>query len=170
MLPVEDRAAGVIPFLLRAGLVSEPVDQSAQRKIRRVVEACGDRLKLFSDILLYGAPFFRKDPVYEPKAVEKRLRKQGVAELLTAFRGVLVDAEPFEPHALEEKLRAFCESKQVGSGVLIHGLRVCTTGTEVGPGVFDCLAILGKDETLRRIDMGLKVSGQWSVVSVQKSV
>ena len=157
MLPVEDRAAGVIPFLLRAGLVIEPVDQSAQQKIRRVVEACGDRLKLFSDILLYGAPFFRADPVYEPKAVEKRLRKQGVAELLTAFRGVLADVEPFEPHALEEKLRAFCESKQAGSGVLIHGFRVCTTGTEVGPGVFDCLAILGKEETLRRIDMGLKL-------------
>ena len=142
---------------MRALIGDSLLDEQSQQKIRRVVEACGDRLKLFSDILLYGAPFFRKDPAYEPKAIDKRLRKQGVPELLTAFRAILADAEPFEPLVLEEKLRLFCESRKVGAGVLIHGLRVSTTGTEVGPGVFDCLAILGKEETLRRIDLALKL-------------
>src|SRR5262249_928605 len=107
MLPIEDRVAGVIPFLQRAKLIGDSVDDATRQKIKRVVEACGDRLKLFSDILLYGAPFFRKEPVYEPKAVEKRLKKQGVPELLSAFRGILADAQPFEPAVLEENLRAF---------------------------------------------------------------
>ena len=129
LLPIEERAAGVVPFLRRAGLIGDSVDEPTRQKIARVVEACGDRLKLFSDILLYGAPFFRKDPAYEPKALEKRVRKQGVPELLTEFRAILADAEPFEPPVLEEKLRMFCESRQVGAGVLIHGLRVSTTGT-----------------------------------------
>jgi glutamyl-tRNA synthetase len=155
MLPVEDRAAGVVPFLVRAGLLREPLDDVTRAKVRRVVEACGERLKLYSDILLYGAPFFRADPAYEPKAVQKRLAKEGVPALLRDFRAVLERTEPWTPTALEEQLRQLCEARGVNAGLLIHALRVSTTGTEVGPGVFDCLDVLGRAETLRRIDLGL---------------
>jgi glutamyl-tRNA synthetase len=157
-LPVAERVNGVIPFLQRAGLLGAKVDDAAKAKLTRVVEACGDRLKLFSDILLYGSPFFRKDPLYEAQAVQKRLKKAGAAELLAQFRTELAAVEPFEAAVLEEKLRVFCESRKIGAGSLIHPLRVGTTGTEVGPGVFDCLAILGKEETLRRIDLALKLA------------
>jgi glutamyl-tRNA synthetase len=156
-LPLDQRVAGVIPYLQRAGLLSAEVDAATRTKLTNVVEACGDRIKLFSDILLYGSPFFRKDPLYEPGAVQKRLKKAGAAELLSQFRTELAATEPFEVKLLENKLREFCESRRIGVGNLIHPLRVGTTGTEVGPGVFDCLAILGKEETLRRIDMALKL-------------
>lgn len=154
-LPEEEKVAGVIPFLRRAGLVGETIDPATQDKIRKVVAASGDRLKLFSDILLYGAPFFRKDPAYEPKAVEKRLKKEGIPELLAGFKEVLTRTAPFETAALEEALRKYSEEKGAPAGNLIHALRISTTGIEVGPGVFDCLAILGREESLRRIDMGL---------------
>lgn len=154
-LPLDERVEGVIPFLRRAGLLAETIDAATRARLRRVVEACGDRLKLFSDILLYGAPFFRKDPAYEPRAVQKRLGKPEAPGLLRDFAAVLGQTEPFEPGQLEEKLRQFCEGRGVGAGTLIHPLRVATTGTEVGPGVFDCLAILGREETLRRIDLAL---------------
>ena len=156
-LPVAERVAGVIPYLQRAGLLTGEVDEGTRMKLTRVVEACGDRLKIFSDILLYGSPLFRKDPLYEPAAVQKRLKKAGAAELLAQFRSELATAEPFEVKVLEDKLRVFCESRKISAGSLIHPLRVGTTGTEVGPGVFDCLAILGKEETLRRIDLALKL-------------
>ena len=157
MLSIEERVAGVIPFLERASLCS-PADQEKLRpKIKRIVEASGDRLKLFSDILLYGAPLLAKDPAYQPKAVEKRLKKPGSAELLREFQAVLSQTQPFEAAPLEETLRSFCERKQQQPAPLIHALRVATTGTEIGPGVFDCLAILGRDETLRRIDLALKL-------------
>jgi glutamyl-tRNA synthetase len=160
MLPVEERAAGVVPFLVRAGLVREPLDEATRKKVRRVVEACGDRLKLFSDILPYGSPFFRADPEYDPKAVQKRLAKEGVPGLLRDFRPVLERVEPWAPGALEERLRQFCEGRGVNPALLIHALRVGTTGIEVGPSVFDCLDILGREETLRRIDLGLsRVAG-----------
>jgi glutamyl-tRNA synthetase len=156
-LPLDERVAGVIPYLQRAGLLGAAVDDAARSKLTRVVEACGDRIKLFSDILLYGSPFFRIDPDYDAGAVQKRLKKAGAAELLTAFRAELAAAPSFDTGALEEKLRVFCEQRQIGAGQLIHPLRVSTTGTEVGPGVFDCLAILGKEESLRRIDLALKL-------------
>ena len=138
LLPVNDRVAGVIPYLQPAAdLLGNDVDDASKAKLTRVVEACGDRLKLFSDILLYGAPFFRKDPLYDPQAVQKRLKKAGAAELLAQFRAELAATESFEVAVLEDKLRALpVKAAQISPGNLIHPLRVGTTGTEVGPGTF----------------------------------
>jgi glutamyl-tRNA synthetase len=158
-LPIEERTEGVIPFLKRAGLIGATVDTALKAKVRRIVEACGDRLKLFSDILLYGAFFFKKDPDIDQAAFKKRLQKEGVPEQLRAFAADLEGIESFESAALEERLRVFCEGRGLKSGDLIHALRVSTTGVAVGPGVFDCLAILGKAESLRRIQMALQRVG-----------
>ena len=40
---------------------------------------------------------------------------------------------------------------------MVHPVRVATTGTEVGIGLFDTLAILGRDEVLRRIELASKL-------------
>jgi glutamyl-tRNA synthetase len=156
-LPIDERTAGVIPYLLRAKLITEPVTDALKAKIRRVVEACGDRLKLFSDILPYGAFFFR-DPEYDPQGLKKRVQKEGMPALLREFAAILSTAEPFEPAVLEEKLKQFCEAKGVKPGDMIHALRVCTTGVQVGPGVYDCLAILGREEVGRRIQKALEMA------------
>jgi nondiscriminating glutamyl-tRNA synthetase len=156
MLPVSEKVAGVIPFLRRAGLLpAGPLDEATSRKVEEVVKACGDRFKLFSDVLLYGAFFFRKDPQYDPQAVKKRIQKPGVPEALRDFAKVLADVQPFAVGKLEEALQKFCEARGMKPGDMIHALRVATTGVTIGPGVYDCLAILGREETLRRIDLAL---------------
>jgi glutamyl-tRNA synthetase len=154
-LPLADKVAGCVPFLVRAKLLTEPLDDGARNLLTRVVEACGDRLKLFSDILKLGEPFFRKDPVYDPKSVEKRLKKPGAADLLRDFAQRLKATVPFEPASLEAALNAFCTERGLKQGDLVHPIRVATTGSEVGVGLFDILALLGQAESLRRIDMAL---------------
>jgi glutamyl-tRNA synthetase len=154
-LSLEERAARVVPFLQRAGLIGPTVDDDLRKKILRVVEACGDRLKLFSDILLYGATFFQAEPTYDPKAVDKWLRPAGTVDLLRAFRAVLETAEPYTAAGLEERLSRFCEERGVKAKAIVQPLRVSIVGTGVGVGMFDCLEILGRRETLRRIDLGL---------------
>ncbi len=156
MLPLAERAAGVIPFLQRAGLLPATLDDAVRNKVLRVVAACGDRLKLFSDILMYAAFFFR-DPQYDPAAVDKRLRKPETADVLRDVAQMLTAAEPFEAKTLEEKLHAFCQEGNLKPGDLNHILRVAVTGVTIGPGVFECLAILGRQETLRRIDLAMKL-------------
>ena len=117
--------------------------------------ACGDRLKIFSDVLSYAAFFFRA-PQYDAKAVKQRLHKDGIADSLRAFAAELT-ATTFDVPTLEAKLQAFSDAKQIKAGDLNHALRVATTGVMIGPGVFECLVILGKDETLRRIGMALQL-------------
>jgi glutamyl-tRNA synthetase len=141
----------VIPILQRAGLIGETVDRA---KIAQVVTVCGDRLKVYADILNYGAFFFR-DLQYDAKAVKQRLHKEGIAAGLREFAAVLKETEPFDVPTLEAKLHDFSDAKQLKAGDLNHALRVATTGVMIGPGVFECLMIFGKQETLRRIDAAL---------------
>lgn len=156
MLPVGEKVAGVIPFLQRAGLVGADIDPAMRDKIRKVVEACEERIKIFSDIFLYGAFFFR-DPQYDPKAVEKRLRTGPAPQILCEVRDLLAGIDHYETANLEKSIKEHCEVRQIKIGDMNHILRVATTGVTVGPGVFECLAILGKDETLRRLDTALQL-------------
>jgi glutamyl-tRNA synthetase len=156
MLPLEQKVSGVIPFLRRAGLVGPSTDDTDRAKIRHVVEACGERLKIFTDIFQYGS-FFFKAPVYDPKEVAKRLKKPGAAELLQAAADVLRDVTPFDAATLEASIKALCEQRQLKLGDVNHPLRVAVTGVMIGPGVFETLAILGPEEVQRRIANALRV-------------
>jgi glutamyl-tRNA synthetase len=153
-LPLDQKIDGVIPFLRKMGCLGETVDAPTRAKVGRVIEICGDRLKIFSDILLYGTYFFR-DPVYDPQAVQKRLRKEGMPAVVREFAEVLKGVEPFDAATLEAQAKAFCEAKGVKAGDLNHALRVAVSGVMVGPGMFDMLAVLGRDEVLRRIETAL---------------
>ncbi len=155
VLPLPEKVAGVVPFLVRAKLVTEPLDPATRTRLEQVILACGDRLKLFSDILLYATPFLKTDPDYAPESVDKRLKKEGAADLLRGFKTVLASADPYDPATLEALLRQYVKDRGVKADLLIHSLRVSTTGMEVGVGLFDALVLLGREETLRRIDLGL---------------
>jgi nondiscriminating glutamyl-tRNA synthetase len=154
-LPLEEKVAGCAPFLERAGLLREAMNPKDRSRLTQVVTACGDRIKIFSDILTYGSPFFHDDPAYDPKSVERRLKKAGAADLLGAFAEVLKTIEPFDPPTLEKALQDFCSARGSKPAELVHPLRVATTGVEVGIGLFETLAILGREEVLRRIELGL---------------
>ena len=88
-LPAEAKVDGVLPHLLKAGLVSEPVDAATREKIRCIAAAVGDRLKVFSDIIPHGSFFFSKEVTYDPDAVKKTLRKDYVSALLPKLAALL---------------------------------------------------------------------------------
>jgi len=154
--PMPDKVAGCTAFLARAGLVKEPLDDAMKAKLEHVIRASGDRIKLFSDILMYGAPFFRADPQYDPKAVEKQLKKAGAADLLRDFAKRLATAEPFDAPTLDKLLHEYIAEKGLKAGDLVHPVRIAITGGGVGLGLFDALEILGRTEVLRRIELALQ--------------
>ena len=151
--PRADKVEGCLADLIRAGLVKNSDDET-RAYVGRIVDALGDRLKLYSDILDV-AFLFRDGVEYDAKAFKKRVRKDGVPGLLTAFRTdrlePLSDAE-WTTERLETELQSFAEDRGVGAGTLIHALRIATTGVPVGPGVYDCLALVGRERSLERID------------------
>jgi len=157
-LPLEEKVEGCLPYLIQAGLIADPPSEETRTRVRQIVEALGDRLKIFSDIL--DADYFFTDDIrYDEKAFQKRVRKEGVPALLAEFRERIASIEPFTVEALEAELTSFAAEKQVSTGDLIHALRLSTTGSPVGPGVYDCVVLLGREKALARIDAALKRAG-----------
>jgi len=58
---------------------------------------------------------------------------------------------PFDAPSLEAALRALAEERGIKPGILIHATRVAVTGQAVSPGVFDVLALVGRERVLARL-------------------
>jgi glutamyl-tRNA synthetase len=155
LLPMGEKIAGCIPFLLKAKLISEPVTSATRELLHRIVEAMGDRLKLFSDILLYAPPFLKADPEYDPDAVANVLQKPGTADILRGVSDALAACEPFDAATTEKALHDFAAARGIKGGSINQPIRVAVTGVGRGPGVYETLAIFGKAEVLRRIGLAL---------------
>ena len=68
------------------------------------------------------------------------------------IRRLLNDQEEWSEEALNERLRALAEKLELGFGKLAQPLRVALTGSTVSLGIFDVMTILGRTETLRRLE------------------
>ncbi len=146
-----EKVAGVLPFLKAEGLAAEPLDDAARRRIELVIEALGDRLKVYSDILKLGRYFFTDTLAHDPDAVKKRLRKEGVPAMLAELDELLGTVEPYDLPALEKAVHDYAERTGRKMGDVVNPLRVATTGQGVGPGLYDCLFILGRESCRARI-------------------
>ena len=154
-LPLEAKVEGVLPYLLKEGLVGETISDETRRRIEAVILALGDRLKVFSDILTLGRYFFTETVAYDPDAVKKRLRKEGVPQLLAGLDAMLATVEPYDLPTLEKAVHDYAETNAIPMGQVVNPLRVATTGQGVGPGLYDCLSILGRDTCRARIAAAL---------------
>ncbi|WP_171187715.1 glutamate--tRNA ligase [Alienimonas chondri] len=148
----EDKVRRCTEVLNRAGY--ENIDEEF---VGRLVDALGDRLKLYTDVLDV-AYLFESGVTYDEKAFKKRIAKEGVPELLRDFKTErlepLTEAD-WTPERLEEELTSFSAAREEGVGKLIHACRIATSGQPVGPGVYDVLALVGRGACLERIDAAL---------------
>jgi glutamyl-tRNA synthetase len=154
-LPLDRKIAGAIPFLQKEGLVGEPVTDFERARIEAVILALGDRLKVFSDIIKLGRYFFTQELVHDPDAVKKRLRKESVPAMLSELASLLGEIEPYDLSTLEKSVHEYAERSGRKMGDVVNPLRVATTGQGVGPGLYDCLFILGRDTCRARIEQTL---------------
>src|SRR3954471_23828837 len=100
--------------------------------------------------------FFFDGPADDPQAREKVLEVPGARDALTATRAALADVPaPWNEEKLESALGGVAERLGVKRKQVFQPLRVAVTGTTVSPGIFETVALLGRDETLARVDHAL---------------
>jgi glutamyl-tRNA synthetase len=99
---------------------------------------------------------FLFDGVGEPdaKAQEKWLDERGRGTL-AQVRQALADSDSFDEQGVQRALDALQEQLGAKPRELYQPLRVALTGTAVSPGIFESVALLGREETLARIDRAL---------------
>ena len=122
-LPVAEKAALVVPYLQRAGLVPSPLPDDLRPKVEHVVAAAGDRIKTAGDVLDFDYFFLPDDRLaYDEKALEKWLRPaRGRRAAGEVSRSWLAAVEPFDAQHLEEPTHAFVEAEGESGGDILHG-------------------------------------------------
>jgi glutamyl-tRNA synthetase len=84
-----------------------------------------------------------------------KVMRDGAAENLARAREALAAVEPFDEPGVERALTALVDELGVKPGKLYQPIRVAIAGTTISPGIFESVALLGRDATLERIDRAL---------------
>jgi glutamyl-tRNA synthetase len=101
------------------------------------------------------AGFLYDGPVDDPDAWERTIGADGGAEALGAARAALAGVEPFAQEGVEAALRGVVETRGWKPKQVFQPIRVAIAGRTISPGIFESVTLLGREETLRRIDAAL---------------
>ena len=93
--------------------------------------------------------FFTDDYPFDEKAVEKRLKKEGVKDLLLDLANRFEALEPFTAAAGEAMVKELAQGQ--GMGPWVHPIRVAVSGRGEGIGLFETCELLGKEKTVARL-------------------
>ncbi len=130
--------------------VARHLGREPDERLRAACEIVQEKAQTLAEVWpLIG--FLFGPPVPDERAWRK-VMKDGSRELLEAARKALAGAEGFDPGSVEAVLAPLPERLGVKPGRLYQPIRVAISGGSVSPGIFESLAVLGRDESLARID------------------
>jgi glutamyl-tRNA synthetase len=122
-------------------------------RLARAIEISQEKIHTLADFWPLTGPLLDA-PVEDVKARERWLGEQGRATLAEA-REVLAALQSFEEGQLAQALEGLVERLGCKPREVYQPLRVALTGTTISPGIFESIALLGREETLRRVDAAL---------------
>jgi glutamyl-tRNA synthetase len=144
-------AARALPYFRAAGL---PAEDDA--KLRHVCAVARERARTFGEYVEQFRYFYA--PVQlDPKAKAKFLTAD-TRPILEAIRAGIAGLPSLETAPLEALFNAEAQARGLGLGKIAQPVRVALTGGTASPGMYDVVQILGKDETLRRLDDGIRAA------------
>ena len=119
------------------------------------VEIAAEKIQTLSEFwplvsFLYG------EPVQDEAAFQRVIGGEGGVETLRVARDALAAADPFEVAQIEEALRGVVETRAMKPGKVFQPVRVAIAGGTISPGIFESVALLGRETTLARIDRALE--------------
>jgi len=129
-------------------------ERHGQAGLASAVGIAQEKMQTLEDFWTLAAFLVERQP-YDEKAWGK-VMGDGAAERLKAARESIETADPFDIDGVERALRGVVERLGVKPKEVFQPLRVAISGTTVSPGIFESVAVLGREETLDRIDAALE--------------
>lgn len=146
-MDVRQVTALMVPFLKDKGFVSEGYDEV---KLTDVVGLFQGRLTTLTDFLGWTDFIFKKTLNISTEIKEKYLSENKSKEFgLLSERLKLINV--FDAKTLEKQFQGLIRDLGIKASDLVHPIRVALTGMPSGPGLFEIMAILGKEKTLQRL-------------------
>jgi glutamyl-tRNA synthetase len=144
-------ANAVKPFLAEQGLIIANDDAQFEKIVQMVKERCS----LLTDFYQQVNYFYKAPTVIDTESIKPKWTAEK-AEFFKAFIQNMEGIGSFEATALEENFKALAAEKNIKPGELQLPLRIMLVGGKFGPGVFDIATIIGKEQTIARINSALE--------------
>jgi len=137
--------------LEKAGLWKSQYETSEWFK--QVLDLLRARARMLGDFVSQGRPYFSDEFEFDPKAVEKNLKKEpALKELLPELAKRFDALQEFNLEMTEQTLRALADERDVKAGIVINAARTALTGSAVSPGIFEVIVALGKERVVKRLN------------------
>jgi glutamyl-tRNA synthetase len=141
----------------QSDVLSEVTTSQAPRNdidINYIVMVIGlikERATFIKDFWNLSHFFFEAPKVYDEKASKKAF-KEGTKELMAELVSVINSVENFSVENLQTQIKSWITNKEIGFGKVMMPLRLALVGALKGPEVFDIMFMIGKTESIKRIE------------------
>jgi glutamyl-tRNA synthetase len=150
--------AGSLKQEVKAVLEDKGIVVDDEAYLLKIIETVKDRCTLLSDFYQQAGYFFEIPKVYDLNAVKPKW-----SDTKADFFGALIarfNAMPnWEAMNLEIEFKYLCEETGFKIGDVMLPFRIMLVGGKFGPHVFDIAALIGKEETIKRIEVALGAFG-----------
>jgi len=161
-MDLDDLTAKCLPYLLDASLVEKDGEDYKNKEtgetvsydwIKKVVLLAKERLVKLDDISEIVKFLFTEKPDYDPELLLwKKSRKEDTVKNLELLKNFLLGVNDFSKENLETEIKKFIEEKGLGAGDMLWPFRIALSGLNNSPPPFDIAEILGRRNTLERIE------------------
>jgi glutamyl-tRNA synthetase len=150
----QQKTVSELADLFKPVLKDKGID-AGDAKIEKVVAEIKERCEFVSDLWDQGNFFFIAPETYDEQAVKKRWKSE-TPEQLAEINALFAGVECWTAASIKESFSAFMNEKGWNFGAIMNPLRLCLVGGNMGPDLFVICEILGKEETMLRIESGIK--------------
>lgn len=125
-------------------------------KLVKIVGLVKERVNFIHELWEQTNFFFERPIEYEQKAVSKHWKAE-TPEIINMVSDLLKQLDPWQASDIEAGIKNFITSNGYGMGKVMNAIRLCLVGASKGPGIADICEILGKEETLIRLNQAVLI-------------
>jgi glutamyl-tRNA synthetase len=123
--------------------------------LKKIVSLVKERAGFVSELWRESDFFFVAPDSYDKEVLTKRWNADSPRQM-NELREVMAGINPFTPENLEEKVKEWIKASSYNTGAILNLLRLMLVGASRGPHLFDIAGVIGREETLRRLDNGIR--------------
>jgi glutamyl-tRNA synthetase len=151
---IKKLAVGDLQLAVKKVFADKGVTVNDDDYLVKVIGLIKDRCVLLPDFYQQAGFFFEQPAAYDLNAVKPKWT-DAKTEFYREFIALLNNEAAIEAHDLEAKFKALGEQKGLKVGDVMLPFRIMLVGGKFGPHVFDIVVLLGKEETISRIEKAL---------------
>ena len=154
---LQTKSIDEIATLFQPVLIEKGIDTGIE-KVLKIVSLVRERANFVNELWSQSSFFFLAPAIYDEKTIQKRWKTETPDQLLELCE-LLSGIENFSAENTEEIVKQWITAKEYNLGAVMNAFRLSLVGEPKGPHIFDIIAVIGKDETIRRLKNAVSAIG-----------